>query len=260
MAVKLKTDIDGMVRRLMWVAVGFMLFAVVISMVAKKESKKVASVKIELMPLKDGHFLITKEDVHLAIDRSFGIPLETMPLAVVDVKRLEKVLNEEPFVKNANVYIGSDNVLNIMIEQHEPVLRIIDHNGLNYYLDENGKKMPPSKNFTTRVLVATGNIPPYQEDYLTKKNGVLYQLFEFAQILNADDFLHPLIEQIYVNNKGEFVLAPKLGKQKILFGRYAEVDERLKRLKVFYKEVIPYKGWTKYKTIDLRYDKQVVCR
>lgn len=260
MAAKLKLDVNDMVKRLMWVAVAFMVMALVISMVARKESKKVAGVHIEITALKDGHFLMTEDDVNLAIERSFGFPLNSMPIGVVDVERLEKVLNEEPFVKEVNVFVGSDNIVNIILEQREPVLRIIDHNGLNYYLDETGIKMPPSKNFTTRVLVATGNIPPYQTDYRKDKGGTLNQLYEFAKILKADPFLRPMIEQIYVNNKGEFTLVPKLGKQKILFGRYTNVEDRLSRLKVFYEEVMPYKGWAKYKTIDLRYEGQVVCR
>lgn len=260
MAARLKLDVNDMVKRLMWVAVAFMVLALVISMVARKESKKVAGVQIEITALKDGNFLMTKEDVNLAIERSFGFPLNSMPIGVVDVKRLEKVLNEEPFVKNVDVFVGSDNIVNIKLEQREPVLRVIDHNGLNYYLDEAGVKMPPSKNFTTRVLVATGNIPPYQADYLKRQDGILYQVFDFAKVLSDDDFLLPMIEQIYVNNRGEFTLIPKLGRQKILFGRYLNVADRLNRLKNFYMEVIPYKGWAKYKVIDLRYDKQVVCR
>ena len=260
MAAKLKLDVNDMVKRLMWVAVAFMVMALVISMVARKESKKVAGVNIEIAALKDGHFLITEEDVDLAIERSFGFPLDSMPIGVVDVERLEKVLNEEPFVKKVDVFVGSDNIVNIVLDQREPVVRIIDHNGLNYYLDEEGAKMPPSKNFTTRILVATGNIPPYQADYQKDKTGVLNELYEFAKILKADEFLRPMIEQVYVNNKGEFTLAPKLGKQKIFFGRYTKVADRLSRLKVFYKEVMPYKGWAKYKSIDLRYDGQVVCR
>jgi len=37
-----------------------------------------------------------------------------------------------------------------------------------------------------------------------------------------------------------------------------EVETKFKKLKVFYKEVIPYEGWDKYQSIDLRFDKQIV--
>ncbi|MEL6274057.1 MAG: cell division protein FtsQ, partial [Bacteroidota bacterium] len=70
------------------------------------------------------------------------------------------------------------------------------------------------------------------------------------------------IEQVYVNNKGELVLAPKMGDQVIYLGTYDEVKtpERLARLKVFYAKGLPYEGWRKYKSFDLRYADQVVCQ
>ena len=37
------------------------------------------------------------------------------------------------------------------------------------------------------------------------------------------------------------------------------VEEKFSKLKVFYKEAIPYEGWEKYKSISLKYDKQIVC-
>jgi cell division protein FtsQ len=69
-----------------------------------------------------------------------------------------------------------------------------------------------------------------------------------------------MIEQIYVNNKGEFVLAPMLGDHIILFGYYKDAEEKLRKLKIFYKEVLPYEGWRKYDTIDLRFRGQVIGR
>jgi cell division protein FtsQ len=34
----------------------------------------------------------------------------------------------------------------------------------------------------------------------------------------------------------------------------------LNRLKIFYKEGMPYEGWRKYETINLKYSGQVVCK
>jgi cell division protein FtsQ len=68
-----------------------------------------------------------------------------------------------------------------------------------------------------------------------------------------------LIEQIYVSNTGEFTLIPKVGDQKILFGNYTNVKDKLENLKIFYQEGMPYEGWQKYRTINLKYKGQVVC-
>lgn len=257
---KQKKELSTMLKRITWVAISFLVVAVIISMVSKKEATIVQNVIIEVEPLEDGNFLINEEDVLLTIERSFGFPLETMPLGSVDVERLERVLKEEPFVLKANAFVNAENEVNISIVQRNPVLRIIDRNGANYYLDENAFKMPLSTHFTARVLVATGNIPPYVTDYKGNIQDMLHHLFELATTIRNDEFLQPMIEQIYVNNNRELTLVPKVGKQKILFGRYTSVEDKIKRLKIFYTEALPYEGWRKYKTVDLKFQGQIVAK
>jgi cell division protein FtsQ len=75
--------------------------------------------------------------------------------------------------------------------------------------------------------------------------------------------LQKLIGQVYLENDGDFVLVPLIGDQKIVFGTaYSEeeVKEKFKRLKIFYREAIPFEGWSKYNEISVKYDGQIVCR
>ena len=68
-----------------------------------------------------------------------------------------------------------------------------------------------------------------------------------------------MIEQIYVNQYEEFTLIPKVGRQKIIFGKYEDVEDKFNRLELFYAEGMSREGWQKYKTINLKYRRQVVC-
>lgn len=247
-------------NRLFWVGLVIAAAMLVVSSVTEKETSAVVDVLIEVEPLGEGHRLINGPDVLNLIELAFGYPLAGQMLGAVDMQRLEKVLEREPFVLDADAFVDARNQINIRIRQREPVLRIIDNNGLNYYLDKDGFQMPLSKHYSARVLVATGNIPPYLENFRTKKKYLLKDLFALAQRIREDEFLYPLVEQVYVNNRGEFTLVPKVGKQKILFGRYSEVESKIRRLKVFYQEALPYEGWQKYRTIDLNFDGQVVAR
>ncbi len=121
--------------------------------------------------------------------------------------------------------------------------------------------MPLSDHFSARVLVATGNIPPFSDDFMDpEKKHTLKDLFALRGDLLADEFMNALIEQVYVTNRGEYILIPKLGDQKIILGPYENVADKFKRLKVFYKEGMPYEGWQKYSEINLKYKGQVVCR
>ena len=110
------------------------------------------------------------------------------------------------------------------------------------------------------MLAATGNIPPHTPEFMQRPKHALNQLFHLAKKILADELFHPMVEQIYVNKKGEYLLIPKLGNQKILFGKYENVDIKLENLKVFYQKAIANEGWRKYKQIDLRYKGQVVAQ
>ena len=138
-------------------------------------------------------------------------------------------------------------------------VRVIDKNGLNYYLDGEGFKMPLSKHFTTRTLVATGNIPPHVPDFQERKKHTLKDLFLLTQFILEDEFFRTMIEQIYVTNSGDFVFVPMVGDQKIIFGKLEGMEEKFRNLRAFYDRAIPVNGWRKYRTINLKFKGQVVC-
>ena len=246
-------------KRLMWTFMAFVAAGIILSSVQWKETSPSAGLAIDITPLANGHNLINGEDIMKKIERSFGFPLEGTPLNNIDIERLERVLREDPFISNADAYVDAGSVINIRIAQREPVLRVIDNNGLNYYLDKNGVQMPISEHFTARVLVATGSIPPYVPNFLEREKHLLKDVFKLAGRIMEDDFFAPLIEQLYVSNRGEMTLIPKVGDQKILLGRIFRVDEKLENLKIFYKQGVPYEGWRKYKTYNLKYKGQVVA-
>lgn len=255
-----KAEITKTLKRIGWLIALFGAAAMIISAVERKEASEATGMLVEIEPLDGGHMLILEEDVLKTIDRSFGFKLEELPLGAIDIERLERVLEEDPFIFDANAYIDAKNRINIRVEQRQPVLRIIDNNGLNYYLDKGGLKMPLSPHFTARVLVGTGYIPPHVPDFLERKQHRLKDLFLLAQRIREDDFFNALFEQVYINQKGEFVLAPKVGDQQVILGQYYNIEDKLQNLKIFYREAVPYEGWQKYRSINLSYDGQVVCK
>ena len=157
------------IQRIVWIAALLLIIAIVVSAVEYKEGLSVNEVHIEIAPLPDGNSLINQGDILITIERTFGFTLPGMPLGVVDVERIERVLKDEPFILDAEVFVDALQNVNISVSQREPILRIIDNNGLNYYLDKDGVRLPLSPHYTARVLTATGNIPPHTPDFLEKK-------------------------------------------------------------------------------------------
>ncbi len=251
---------DKILTRLLWATGGIALLVVVLSAVSQKRDSVTAEVVINVKELPDSSKLITEKDILTTITRSMGRSPIGMPTEKLDLRRMEeRVLEKDPFISDADVYIDARNRLNIDIKQREPFIRIIDASGKNYYLDKHGKFMPTSINFTARVPVATGYIPSFTPEFMRKRNGTLRHLFLFAEKIQQDEFMKAMTEQIFVTKKREFIVIPKLGKQKIFFGKNRNIEDKFKRLKVFYTEGMPYEGWHKFATMDLRYEGQVVC-
>lgn len=246
--------------RIAWVVFLLVVGLVLFTAINRKKNTFADAVQVEVVPLPGGDKLISERDVRQALLVTFGNTLEGTELARLEVERMERALEADPFVLNAETYIDQKNLLHVRVTQREPVLRVLDNNGGNYYLDKHGKKMPPSKNFAARVLVATGNIAPYNTEFQKKKRTTLKDLFALTQTLLADEFLASFIQQIHVNNAGEFVLVPLVGDQKIVLGSVRKLEDKLQRLKIFYREGMPYTGWRVYETINLKYNGQVVCR
>ena len=221
--------------RLFWVALILGTAMLVISAVNSTNDSRTTRVNIQIEPILDGKYLINDEDVKNIIQAAFDSDLIGLKVSQIDVERLEVELEDEPFVLDAETYINAREEINIELTQRVPVLRVIDKNGLDYYLDESGVKMDPSKHYTARVVVVTGDLPAYTDDYLQREDHIISDLFKLVQYIRADEVLQPFVEQIHVRNN-EFTLVPKIGDQKILIGKFKDMDDKVERLKIFYKE------------------------
>lgn len=246
--------------RMIWVLFLLITALILVSAVSRKKNSYAESTSVEIVPLESGEKLLNDRDVRQSLLRAFGNTLEGTELANLEVERMERVLEEDPFVLDAETFVGQSNTLHVRIRQREPILRILDNRGGNYYLDKDAAKVPTSRNYTARVLVATGNIAPYTADFQEKKRNSLKDVFYLANYLMEDPVWSRFIQQIHVNNAGEFVLVPLIGDQKILLGSTRHLEDKLHRLKIFYKEGMPYAGWRTYETINLKYNGQVVAK
>lgn len=246
--------------RLYWILFLIIIGVILLSAVARKKHSFAETVDVVVEPLPGGDKLISETDVRNALLRSFGNTLEGTNLAELEIERMERVLEADPFVVDADTWIDQRNVLHVRVHQRQPLLRVLDNNGGNYYLDHDGLKMPPSKNFTARVLVATGNLPPWTTDFPDKKRNALKDAFNLTKTLLADPVFADFFQQVHVNNAGEFVLVPLVGDQKIILGSTRRLDDKLNRLKIFYQKGMPYAGWRTYETINLKYNGQIVCK
>jgi len=172
---------------------------------------------------------------------------------------IEEKLRQNSWVEKAKVYSNLNGRLSIKIQQREPLMRIYNSTGTAFYVDKYGIKMPLSIDFSAGVLVANGNIFERYTESDSLYSFVGQQLLTIALYVDNDDFWKAQIEQIFVTSQSEFILIPKVGNHKIIFGHADNLEEKFRKLLIFYKEGLNRIGWNKYKTINLKYKNQIIC-
>lgn len=206
-----------------------------------------------------GMFFLDNEDVKSILLHQFGDSVKGDQLKKIDVGRIEKVLENDPYVHDAETWLDANGELHIKIVQKQPIARVINKYGVNYYINENANKIPISSKFTTRVPVVTGNIQEGTYNSNMIETPVLKNVLTITRFIHNNTFWNAQIEQVSVADNGTFVLIPKLGDHKIEFGGIDNMEEKFHKLEIFYAEGLSYTGWEKYETIKLDYKGQIVC-
>lgn len=222
----------------------------------KKKTVVCTNVKI-LIPGADN--FIEREEVDAILRQSQG-NLVGQQLESINLQRIEKNIIANPYIAYATVYADMNGVIQIRVKQREPVLRMINANGQDYYIDSNGLKMPVSPNFTANVLAANGNIMEHFSGRVdTLITRLAKDLYKVALYVKKDTFFNAQIEQLYVNDKKDIELIPRVGNQRIVLGGADSLETKMKNLLIFYKKALPKVGWNTYKTINVKYVNQIVC-
>ena len=214
--------------------------------------------------------LITKKDVDSIVLKCAGM-LTGKPLGFINLASIENTILAQPYVNKVHVYESNEGALFIDIRQREPILRIINKNFENFYLDGSGTLLPVNPGFSARVLVANGFIsssyiksPKYRINVMSLADSVNYNspltdLYRLTMYITHDKFLKAQIDQIYVNAQGEFELIPRVGNHVILLGDANDLGEKFSKLYAFYKYGLNKIGWNKYNTINIKFKNQVLC-
>ena len=259
-------------KRMSWIAqrlskgMGLLvLFFVIIVVIRHKQTSKTRKpLLITIEQNETNNEFVTKKDVLKTITEKMGGAIEGKAIGEIKVGLLEAALTDNPYVKRAQVYIDALNTVNVRIEQRIPIMRVKDINDetSGYYLDSDGFRVMASglssRQYPARVLVVTGAIGPYSENY---KNSNLGKVFHLVKFIKKDPFLDAQIEQIHMTDSQSVVLIPKLGDHSIHFGSPdSHTADKFERLKIFYKECLSRKGWRKYKSMSLVYEGQIVAR
>lgn len=211
----------------------------------RNSMQKIADISIEFE--QGDNLFMNYEMVNKLLIQNGGT-VKNLPKSVIDLHNLEANIQSHPMVESASVFLTVDGFLKAKIKQRTPIARVVG-NEVSYYIDRQAKSMPLSENFSARVLLVLGAVKE-------ENNVEIHQLV--TAILN-DEFLKEQIIGIEKKPKNEYVLDTRVGNQKIILGRVENLNQKLKNLDSFYIKMMADSTINKYDSINLKYNKQVVC-
>lgn len=207
--------------------------------------------------------IVSKKEV-LAIINDYAGDIIGKSLSEINLANIESFLNVRSAIKESQVSITREGELTVKINQRKPILRIETKNG-GFYVDETEYIFPLVDHFTSYVPIVNGNIPLSIEDNhrgvaADDMNLWMHEILELGRYINSNKFWDSQIEQIYIDKSGDVIFYPRVGDHKIIFGEAKNIEEKFNKLYIFYKSAIPNKGWERYKSINLKYKDQIVCK
>ena len=258
------------IKRSLWILFGIGVL-VLLFMVQNSQSETVLSKPEIVIHVKGESAFLTEDELYVRLKRK-GFIFNGQAHQDLKIAVIEKYIKSMSEVKDVRVYTKIGSSWKIDVDVRKPIARVFNKYDENFYLDEDGFIMKSSNLHTARVVVVTGYIKDRINSISVDKiinNDTLKSIrkiddvYRISNYVCNDPLMQSLIGQIHLKKDGDFVLIPLVGGQKIIFGSAftdEEVREKFKKLKIFYKEAIPYEGWDKYEEISLKYKKQIVCK
>lgn len=214
---------------------------------SQAEDRICEGVNVEILDsIADG--FITESFIRSLLTRN-NISPEGMKISEINLEQIEELMLGESHIESANCFYNAAGVLCIKVVPQRPVLHVISQNGDDYYLSSTGLTMPTAS-FNVNLCVATGRI---------SKQFASERLLEMALFIHDNLFWREQIEQIHVLSPERIELYPRVGQHVIELGSIDGFQEKLDRLRIFYRKGLERVGWNKYSTISLAYDGQIVC-
>ena len=207
---------------------------------------------------------ITKSEVNSML-LLMGIVNNVSLKKEIQLASIEKKLLNHSAIRNAQVYFNNNGGLKVDITKRTPIARFVSSVfEKNFYMDMRGFLMPISKTYVSRVPIFSGEIKFSERLDLNildslHKTAIFQEIYKMSKLINNDTFLKSQIVQIHINNNGYFELIPRIGNQRILFGSSENMENKFKKIKLFYINGPNPKDLNKYDTLNILYENQIIC-
>lgn len=178
----------------------------------------------------------------------------SIPLSAINIDSLERALERFDKIESVAVNILSNGKLHIDVHPMRPVARIFNMaDGKSFYINRSGKRIAAIARYHLDVPVVSGNFPDTPGAF--PATGII----SLVDFINADSTWSRFVSMIKVDSPTDIIIVPVIRGHVINIGDTLDYADKFDRLRRFYSEVSPVKGWEHYDTISLKWQGQIVA-
>lgn len=247
------------IRREIKVGVALIGLSFLIAFGERKQGGSVCkNIVVEIDNLQENHFL-DEADVMKLLEGS-GQTIKGIGIDRINLKAIEGRLKYDKHILDAELYGDLKGNLMVEVELRRPIARIVQPDAPDAYIAEDGVIMPVSEKYSARVMLISGPFVKKlleAEDLNKLEEGK--QLMKMIEFVNEDKFWKAQIAQLDMDREGKITIYPQVTGQRVEFGKPENLEVKFKKLMIFYKEILPQRGWTKYERVNLEYEGQIIA-
>ncbi len=235
-----------------------LLVLVIVFAEARQAGRTCQRIVIKIVGRGEQQF-VKESDLFQRLTANAMTPICATPLQTLDTRRIENIIKTHNFVRKGIAYKSWKGTLKVIIIPRRPIARIIYANHQSQYVDEDGTLLLLSDHYTARVLLVEIAQPLQGIKQNLSEHVYGEALLKLFSYIDRDAFWRAQIVYMRIDAKGKIFIHTQVGKQLIAFGFPETIEEKLAKLALFYKKIVPYKGWNTYKRVNIEFDNQIVC-
>ena len=167
----------------------------------------------------------------------------------INASDIEEALKVSPYLENADIVKCQNGKVLIRVSQLVPVLRVFDGED-SYYMNRAGKRMAATTYYHCDVPVVQG--------HFTRKYPAT-RLLPLIDYVEKDSLLRSLVTMYQVRDTNNIIIVPELSGHVVNIGNADGFENKFAKLKQFYTQVLPKRGWNTYDTISVKWNHQIVA-
>lgn len=223
---------------------------------------------------RDSLKFVCEDDVRGWLDGNYGTYVGSR-LDSIRLWEMEEHIRSRSAVDKCEAWTTDDGTLHISISQRTPVVRF-EKGDIGFYADDRGFIFPLHRSYTAPVPVVRGALPlseggAYKGEARTpEEREWIAGVLELLDFVSASRIWNGKVKSIDVNQAGDIVLtlqgaAKEDGsrtavRERFILGKPCDIADKFARMEKFFTHIQPEKGEGYYRTVNLKYNGQIICR